>query len=60
MDGIVNLRAFRKKQKRQEKASNAELNRRKHGRTKAEAARDERENNRIKKLLDSSRINDRN
>ena len=60
MDEIVNLRAFRKKQKRQEKASNAELNRRKHGRTKAESARNERENIRIKALLDSSLINDQN
>ncbi len=41
MSNVVNLGKFRKKKAKAEKAARAETNRRLHGRTKAERARDE-------------------
>jgi hypothetical protein len=41
MGNVVNLNKFRKKKAKAEKEARAETNRRLHGRTKAERARDE-------------------
>jgi len=58
MGDVVNLRAFRKQRNRQDKAAKAEANRQKHGRTKAEVAREKNEDQRLKDHLDGSRIDD--
>ncbi len=56
MGDIVNLRDFRKQRAKQEKSEKAAVNRRKHGRTKAEAERDKREREQRDAILDSKRI----
>ena len=58
MGDFVNLRTYRKQRKRLEKASKAESNRQKHGRTKTEIARDKMEDRQRKEHLDGSRIDD--
>jgi hypothetical protein len=49
---VVNLNRFRKKKAREDKARQAETNRRLHGRTKEERARDEAQKRRLKDKLD--------
>lgn len=58
MGDVVNLRAYRKQRKREEKAAKAEANRQKHGRTKTEIARDKMEDRQRKEHQDGSRIVD--
>lgn len=58
MGDVVNLRAYRKQRKREEKAAKAEANRQKHGRTKTEIARDKIEDRQRKEHLDGSQIDD--
>jgi hypothetical protein len=55
MAEIVNLNRARKVKARADKQGNAALNRVKHGRTKAEKARDSAEAARLRNLLDGAR-----
>lgn len=52
MSDVVNLNKFRKRKAASEKARDAEANRRKHGRTKAERRKQEEEDARLRRLLD--------
>ncbi len=52
MTNVVNLNRFRKKKAKAEKEKKADLNRRLHGRTKAERAKDEFEKEKQRKLFD--------
>lgn len=54
MGDVINLNRFRKKKAREEKARRAETNRRLHGRTKAERARDDAVKKRIEDKLDGA------
>ena len=56
MGDVVNLRQFRKRRARQEKADKAAENRRKHGRAKSEVKTEVRE--RGEKRLDDKRVDD--
>lgn len=58
MGDVVNLREFRKQRKRQDKATRAATNRRKHGRTKSEVARDQQDSHRQESELDAKRLDD--
>lgn len=51
MTNVVNLNRFRKKKAKEEKEKKAELNRRLHGRTKAERAKDDFEKEKQRKLF---------
>ena len=51
MTNVVNLNRFRKKKAKEEKEKTAELNRRLHGRTKAERAKDEFAKEKERKLF---------
>ncbi len=51
---MINLNRFRKKKAREEKERRAETNRRFHGRTKAERAREETEKQRLEKKIDGA------
>jgi uncharacterized protein DUF4169 len=51
MGKVVNLNKFRKEKSRKEAAKRAETNRRLHGRTKAERARDELQKKRLESVL---------
>lgn len=53
---VVNLRQFRKRKDRADKAAKAEQNRALHGRTKGEKARDDTERARAEADLDSKQI----
>ena len=52
MGDVVNLRQFRKRRARQEKANKAAENRRKHGRAKSEVKIEVNERERVEKRLD--------
>lgn len=54
MGDVVNLNRFRKKKAREEKQRRAETNRRLHGRTKAERARDDAQKKRLEEKLDGA------
>lgn len=54
MGDVVNLNRYRKKKARQEKERRAETNRRLHGRTKSERAREEAQKKRIEDTLDGA------
>lgn len=54
MGDVINLNRFRKKKAREEKERRAETNRRLHGRTKAERAKEEAEKQRLDKKLDGA------
>jgi hypothetical protein len=54
MGDVVNLNRYRKKKAREEKERRAETNRRLHGRTKAERAREEAQKKRIEDKLDGA------
>ena len=58
MGDVVNLRQFRKRRARQEKADKAAENRRKHGRAKSEVKIEVRERERVEKCLDDKRFDD--
>lgn len=54
MGDVINLNRFRKKKAREEKERRADTNRRLHGRTKAERARDEADKKRLEKKIDGA------
>ena len=58
MGDVVNLRQFRKRRARQEKADKAAENRRKHGRETSEVKIEVRERERVEKRLDDKRFDD--
>ena len=58
MGDVVNLRQFRKRRARQEKADKAAENRRKHGRVKSEVKTEVRERDRGEKRLNDKRLDD--
>jgi hypothetical protein len=58
MGEVVNLRRLRKRGEREQSAKQAEANRVRFGRSKAERAADERRAQRASELLDQHRIDD--
>jgi hypothetical protein len=56
MGDVVNLRTVRKQKARDKKAQDADANRLKFGRNKAEKQRDARESARAEKVLDDHKI----
>ena len=56
MGDLVNLKRFKKRSERTEAAKQAEVNRARFGRSKAERTQDELRANRAEKLLDQHRI----
>jgi hypothetical protein len=56
MGDVVNLNRFRKQKQREEKAKQAEINRIRHGRTKAEKERELAERERATRLIDGKRL----
>jgi Domain of unknown function (DUF4169) len=54
MGDVINLNRFRKKKAREEKERRAETNRRLHGRTKAERAREDADKKRLEKKIDGA------
>lgn len=54
MGNVVNLNKFRKRKMERERQKSADTNRRLHGRTKAERARDEAEKRKLEKGLDGA------
>ena len=58
MGDVVNLRQFRKRRARHEKADKAAENRRKHGRAKSEVKTEVRERDRGEKRLNDKRFDD--
>ena len=53
---VVNLNRFRKRKQREEKAKQAEINRIRHGRTKAEKERELTERERAVRTLEGKRL----
>jgi hypothetical protein len=58
MADIINLKRFKKRQQREQSAGEAEANRARFGRTKAERARDQQRERRTSELLDQHRLED--
>lgn len=56
MGEVVNLNKFRKRRAKAEQEKQAETNRRLHGRTKAERARDELQKQRLQTQVDGARL----
>lgn len=56
MGDVVNLKRFKKRTEREQSAKQADANRTRFGRTKAERAQDERRASRANDLLDQHRI----
>lgn len=56
MADVVNLKRFKKRNEREQSAKQAEANRARFGRTKAERASDEQRNDRANRLLDQHQI----
>ncbi|GEM_PF-773969 len=54
MGNLVNLNRFRKKKAKEEKSQRADTNRRLHGRTRAERATEDAENQKLENLLDGA------
>ena len=54
MGKVVNLNKFRKQKSRKDAAKRADTNRRLHGRTKAERARDELQKKRLESVVDGA------
>jgi hypothetical protein len=54
MGKVVNLNKFRKQKSKKDAAKRADTNRRLHGRTKAERARDELQKKRLKATVDGA------
>jgi hypothetical protein len=55
MNHVINLNKFRKKKAKAEHAKQAETNRRWHGRTKAERAREELQKKQLVRIVDGAR-----
>jgi hypothetical protein len=58
MGDVVNFKRFKKRNEREQSASQADANRARFGRTKAERARDEHRKDRASDLLDQHKIDD--
>ena len=56
MGDVVNLKRFKKRNEREQSAKQAEANRARFGRTKAERASDEQRSDRANRLLDQHQI----
>ena len=56
MGNVINLNRYRKKKAKAVAAKRAETNRRLHGRTKAERARDEQRKRSLESKLDGARL----
>jgi len=56
MGDVVNLNKFRKRKAKAERTKRAETNRRLHGRTKAERARDELAKKQLTRQLDGAKL----
>lgn len=56
MGDVVNLNRFRKQKARAERQKQAEVNRRLHGRTKAERAREELQKRRLTRAVDGAKL----
>ena len=56
MGNVVNLNKFRKKKAKAERQKRAEINRRLHGRTKAERERDELQKRRLTRQVDGAKL----
>lgn len=56
MGNVVNLNKFRKQKAKAERGKRAEINRRLHGRTKAERARDALQKQQLETKLDGARL----
>lgn len=56
MGNVVNLNKFRKRKAKAERSKRAEVNRRLHGRTKAERARDELQKRQLTRQVDGARL----
>lgn len=56
MGDVVNLNRFRKKKQREEKAKQAEINRVRHGRTKAQKELEHADRERAARLLEGKRL----
>jgi len=56
MGDVVNLNKFRKKKKREAEVKQADANRIKHGRTKAEKEREFAERQKLVKLVDGHKL----
>jgi hypothetical protein len=58
MGDVVNLKRFKKRNEREQSAMQADANRARHGRTKAERTRDQQQKDRAGEFLDQHRIDD--
>lgn len=58
MGDVVNLKRFKKRNEREQSAMQADANRARFGRTKAERARDQQQKDRAGEFLDQHRIDD--
>ena len=58
MGDVINLNRFRKARDKAAKAQDADANRRRFGRTRAEKAAEEREESRRKALLDGAKLDE--
>ena len=58
MGDVVNLKRFKKRNEREQSAMQADANRARHGRTKAERAREPQPKERASDCLDQHRIDD--
>lgn len=56
MGNVVNLNKFRKRKAKVERAKQADANRRLHGRTKAERAKDELQKKQLTRKVDGARL----
>jgi hypothetical protein len=56
MGDVVNLNRFRKQKAKVERQKQAEVNRRLHGRTKAERAREELQKRRLTRAVDGAKL----
>ena len=56
MGNVVNLNKFRKKKAKAERSKRAEVNRRLHGRTQAERARDELQKRQLTRPVDGAKL----
>jgi hypothetical protein len=57
MGDVINLKRFKKRNEREQTAKQADANRARFGRTKAERALDETRNDRAADLLDQHKLN---
>lgn len=58
MGNVVNLNRFRKRKAKAEKRKQAEVNRRLHGRTKAEVAREELQKKQLTRAVEGAKLGD--